>query len=75
MNSIEVNAWAPFVLMRAFKELVGTGKIVNLLDTRINGYDWNHVGYIVSKHLLAVFTQMIALDYAPDITVNAVAPG
>ncbi len=75
MSNTEVNAWAPFVLMRCFKELVGAGKIVNLLDTRINGYDWGHVGYIVSKHILAVFTQMTALDYAPDITVNAVAPG
>lgn len=75
MHNIEVNAWTPFVLMRAFKERVGAGKIINLLDTRIHGYDWGHVGYIASKHLLALFTQMTALDYAPHITVNAVAPG
>jgi len=75
MTNCEINAWAPFYFCRAFKQLVGTGKIINLLDSRLTGYDWNHVGYILSKHVLAAMTQMIALDYAPEITVNAVAPG
>lgn len=75
MTNFEVNAWAPFVLSRAFKQHVGKGKIINMLDSRLMGYDWTHVGYILSKHLLAVLTQMTALDYAPDITVNAVSPG
>lgn len=70
-----VNAWAPFALSRAFARRVGRGKIVNLLDTRITGYDWSHVAYILSKHLLAVLTRMMALHFAPEITVNAVAPG
>ncbi len=69
------NAWAPFVLSRSFARQVGRGKIVNLLDARIAGYDFSHVSYIVSKHMLAVFTRMAALELAPDITVNAVAPG
>jgi len=71
----QVNAWAPFVLSRAFARRVGRGKIVNLLDARIAGYDWSHVAYILSKHLLAVLTRMTALEFAPGITVNAVAPG
>jgi hypothetical protein len=70
-----VNAWAPFVLSRAFRERALRGKIVNLLDSRIAGHDWSHVGYILSKHLLAVLTRMTALALAPHITVNAVAPG
>jgi NAD(P)-dependent dehydrogenase (short-subunit alcohol dehydrogenase family) len=72
---MEVNAWVPFVLSRAFAQRIGRGKIVNLLDTRLKGYDWTHVGYILSKHLLAVMTRMMALEFAPHITVNAVAPG
>jgi NAD(P)-dependent dehydrogenase (short-subunit alcohol dehydrogenase family) len=75
MSNMQVNAWAPFILCRAFKYQVGHGKIINLLDSRINGYDWNHTGYILSKHVLSVLTRMMALQYAPDITVNAVAPG
>ena len=34
-----------------------------------------HVGYIVSKSALADLTAMMALSFAPEITVNAVAPG
>lgn len=74
-QNVAVNAWSPFVLSRAFAGRVTQGKIINLLDTRITGYDWTHVGYILSKHLLAVLTRMQALEYAPRLTVNAVAPG
>jgi len=74
-KNMQVNAWAPFVLARAFARRVGRGKIINLEDSRTAGYDWNHVGYILSKHVLAVFTKMMAVEYAPDIAVNAVRPG
>jgi pteridine reductase len=72
---MEVNAWAPFVISRDFARLVGRGKIINLLDTKILGYDQTHVGYVLSKHVLSVITGMCALGFAPGITVNAVAPG
>ena len=75
VGSFRVNAWAPFALSRAFARRVGRGKIVNLLDSRVTGYDWSHVAYVWSKHVLAVMTRMTALEFAPDITVNAVAPG
>jgi NAD(P)-dependent dehydrogenase (short-subunit alcohol dehydrogenase family) len=63
------------VLGRELARLVGHGKIINLLDTRIQGYDRAHVAYILSKHMLAVLTKMCALEFAPAITVNGVAPG
>jgi pteridine reductase len=72
---MHVNAWAPFVLSREFARLSGNGKIINLLDTRIRGYDPGHVAYILSKHMLSVLTKMCALEFAPEITVNGVAPG
>ncbi len=75
MTNIQVNAWAPFVLMRSFAEKVGHGTIVNMLDSRVWGYDWTHVGYLLSKHVLTAMTNMAALQYAPDITVNGIAPG
>lgn len=74
-EDMEVNAWAPFVLMREMTQRVERGKIVNLIDSRVHGYEWTHVAYILSKHALRVFTRMAALQYAPDFTVNAVAPG
>jgi NAD(P)-dependent dehydrogenase (short-subunit alcohol dehydrogenase family) len=72
---LHVNAWTPFVLSREFARLARRGKIINLLDTKIAGHDPAHVAYILSKHLLAVLTGMCALEFAPEITVNAVAPG
>ncbi|HPC72936.1 MAG TPA: SDR family oxidoreductase [Syntrophales bacterium] len=72
---MQINAWAPFVLMRDFARLSGRGKIVNLLDTRVAGYDMSHVAYILSKHVLLVLTKMAALEYAPRISVNGIAPG
>jgi NAD(P)-dependent dehydrogenase (short-subunit alcohol dehydrogenase family) len=74
-SNMEVNAWVPFVLGRAFAQRIGRGRIVNLHDSRLKGYDWTHVGYILSKHVLAAMTRMMALEFAPHITVNAVAPG
>lgn len=75
VDDMEVNAWAPLVFMRAFVQRADHGKIVNLIDSRVHGYEWTHVAYIISKHALQVFTRMAALQYAPNFTVNAVAPG
>jgi pteridine reductase len=75
MKNMQVNAWAPFVLSRDFSRLVGRGQIINFLDSRISGYDWKHVAYILSKHVLSVLTKMTALEFAPRIAVNGVAPG
>jgi hypothetical protein len=74
-DAMRVNAWAPFALGRAFARQASEGRIVNLLDTRIAGYDWKHVSYILSKHALAVLTRMMAVEFAPHVAVNAVAPG
>ncbi|MDA8169246.1 MAG: SDR family oxidoreductase [Nitrospiraceae bacterium] len=70
-----VNAWVPFVLTREFSRGAEHGKIINILDSKISGFDWHHVGYILSKHVLHVLTEMTALALAPRITVNAIAPG
>jgi pteridine reductase len=75
MQHMQVNAWAPLVLSREFARLAHEGKIINLLDTKISGHDREHVAYILSKHALSVITTMCALEFAPNITVNAVAPG
>ena len=72
---LQVNAWVPFVLSRDFSRLAEHGKIINLLDTRITGYDRTHTGYVLSKRMLSVLTTMCALEFAPEFTVNAVAPG
>ena len=75
MRNIQVNAWAPFELSRQFASNLKSGRIINILDTRVEDYDRNHVAYSLSKHLLSVMTKMFAVELAPGFTVNAVAPG
>ena len=75
VQSLQVNAWAPFVLGRAFARTAKRGKIINMLDSRVTSYDWGHVAYILSKHALATLTELMAVQYAPDITVNGIARG
>ncbi len=75
MRNMQVNAWAPFLFSRQFAQQGREGRIINLLDTRLHGYDWAHVAYILSKQVLGSLTRMLALELAPNISVNAVAPG
>ena len=74
-QNLAINAWAPFVLSRALHGSAARGSIVNLVDSHAVGYDWGHVGYLLSKQALASLTRMMALAFAPAFTVNAVAPG
>ena len=69
------NAWTPYLLSMCFSERTKYGRIVNLLDTRIAGYDFNHFAYYLSKKMLETLTESMALRLAPNITVNGVAPG
>ncbi len=75
LTNLKVNSWAPLSLTRSFVDNFLEGKVVNLLDARVAGYDWDHAGYYFSKVLLTRMTKMTALKYAPDFTVNGVAPG
>lgn len=74
-RQMRINAWAPFELGRDFFRLVNHGKIVNLVDSRVTGYDWKHVNYMLTKHVLKALTEMTAVDYAPKVIVNGVNPG
>lgn len=74
-RNIRVNAWAPFVLARDLQNLLKKGKVINLIDSRTQGFDWGHVEYILSKHVLAELTKMMAVQYAPDVVVNGINPG
>lgn len=76
-ENVQVNAFSALQLSRAFaaQGRSGGGHIVNLLDSRIVDYDLRHAGYHLSKQMLYSMTRMLALELAPGIAVNAVAPG
>jgi len=75
MRNMQINAWAPFVLVRELARRSAGGKVVNLLDSRIGWHDSNHLAYRLSKQVFAELTSIMALEFAPDITVNGIAPG
>ncbi len=70
-----VNLKAPYVLMRSFARYAKEGSIINLLDTHIVRNKTTHAAYLLSKKALADLTKMAAVEFAPRIRVNAVAPG
>lgn len=70
-----INLFAPILLTRLFAEQADGGAVVNLLDRRVKANDVDCLPYSLSKKALASFTEEAALALAPDITVNAVAPG
>ncbi|MFH0878348.1 MAG: SDR family oxidoreductase [Lentisphaerota bacterium] len=74
-EDLGINLIAPMLLIRFFAETVKAGKVVNLLDRRITGLDISCVPYVLSKKALEQATRLAALEYAPRITVNAIAPG
>jgi NAD(P)-dependent dehydrogenase (short-subunit alcohol dehydrogenase family) len=75
LRELQINLLAPLALIRGFAKQTKTGKIINLLDRRITSHDTTCVPYMLSKKGLEELTKLAALDLAPGITVNAVAPG
>lgn len=74
-GTLETNLMAPVLMTRAFAKIIRKGKIINILDRRIAAVEPGLAGYLLSKKALASFTRIAALELAPDITVNGVAPG
>ena len=74
-SQFNVNIKAPFFLMRDFANFCKKGNIINFVDTRITTNTSNFAAYSLSKKALWEATKMAALEFAPDIRVNAIAPG
>ncbi len=73
-----INLTAPFLLSKLFAEQLETnqeGRIVNILDWRAFRPGKNHFPYTISKSALAALTYSLALELAPNITVNGLALG
>jgi NAD(P)-dependent dehydrogenase (short-subunit alcohol dehydrogenase family) len=74
-RQMNVNLKAPFILMRDFARTLKSGLIVNFVDTRIVTNQSKFAAYSISKKALWEITQMAALEFGPEIRVNAIAPG
>ncbi len=70
-----INFKAPFFLMKEFRRRIEHGSIINILDNKVAFNQFHYAAYLSSKKALADLTRMAALEFAPQIRVNAVAPG
>jgi len=71
------NAQAPFFLAQAAAPALreAAGAIVNLVDIYAERPLADHPVYCMAKAALAAMTRALALDLAPTVRVNGVAPG
>jgi len=70
-----VNLRAPFFLTQAFAARVDQGHVVNIIDNKIGFNQFEYAAYLLAKKGLVELTRMAALEFAPRIRVNGVAPG
>jgi len=76
-EQFDLNFWAPVELMRHFylHSIPSELAVVNLLDQAIVKTPSDSFSYSMSKKLLAEATRCAALQYAPRMRVNGLAPG
>ncbi|MGD2206449.1 MAG: SDR family oxidoreductase [Anaerolineae bacterium] len=73
-----INLRAPFFLSQAFAAHVGKGRpahIVSIADWRGLRPDTAYVAYSLTKSAVLAMTKALSLALAPNIQVNAIAPG
>ncbi|HOG76797.1 MAG: SDR family oxidoreductase [Chloroflexi bacterium] len=77
-KQFRLNLFAPVLLIREFAAQIpedGQGKVVNISDAKVFRHQADHFAYRLTKAAINEMTLMFALELAPRITVNAIAPG
>ncbi len=71
---------SPVILSQSFANNVKkknhkNAQIINMVDKNITRFETSYFYYNLSKKSLANLTQMLAMELAPNIRTNAIAPG
>lgn len=73
---LDVNLLGTFLVSKYARNLMKKGSIVNVSSTNgLDSYYSFSMEYDVSKAGINLLTKDLAIEYGPDIRVNAVAPG
>ena len=74
-ENLGIHLLAPYILTRDLARYARKGVVVNILDSNISRQHSDKFAYLLSKKSLYDFTLMAAAELAPDVRVNAIAPG
>jgi NAD(P)-dependent dehydrogenase (short-subunit alcohol dehydrogenase family) len=79
-KNLNIHLTSPLYLSHFFaknviEKKIKNAQIINMLDKNIARIDTVNFYYLLSKKFLAEFTKMLALEIAPHIRVNGIAPG
>ncbi|MCI0604127.1 SDR family oxidoreductase [bacterium] len=77
-HDMSVNLKVPFFLAHFFgrqMKVNGFGKIINLTDIAAERAYLNYLPYSVARSGVVAFTRALARALAPEVQVNAIAPG
>jgi len=74
-DAFGINCLVPLLLSQLFVKQGHAGSIINMLDCRITGIDSKSGAYLLAKKTLRDITEALALQCAPNIRVNGIAPG
>ncbi len=80
INNLQIHLLSPLILSHFFAKnaiinQIKDANIINMVDKNIKRFDTKYFNYLLSKKFLAQTTEMLALELAPQIRVNAIAPG
>ena len=74
-RQFKVNFQAPYLLTQAFAQQCRSGNVINIIDNKIAFNQYQYSAYVLSKKTLAEFTRLAAVELAPNVRVNGIAPG
>ncbi|GAB4543171.1 MAG: SDR family oxidoreductase [Anaerolineales bacterium] len=75
-ETLNLNLRAPFLISQAAAPLLSTGGVIINISDIAAGQTWTrYPAYVVSKAALESLTKILARALAPNIRVNAIAPG
>lgn len=76
LDNLNVHFISPLILAKEFaKKPAKNAQIINMIDKNIARFDTSYFYYLLSKKSLAELTKMLAVELAPEIRVNGIAPG
>lgn len=74
-TQFRVNMFTPLLLTRYFADAVDRGQVINIIDNKVAYHQYPYAAYLLSKKSLADMTRMAALEFAPRLRINGIAPG